>query len=80
MKISEVVSARIREIVNSKNISLYNVCKNSGIPQSTFNGLIYGKNKSVYSNTLYSILRTLDINLDEFFDSPLFNDENLDFP
>ncbi len=78
MKISQVVSMRIRECLRDKEVSLYRLEINSGLSKGTITSLIYCRYKSVNLSTLITITRTLGYSLSEFFDSPLFNDENLE--
>lgn len=78
MKVCKAVVTRIREVADAKNISLYKLQKNSGIPEGTFLSLIYGNRKGVNLSTLLQLIQTLGISAKEFFDSPLFDEENLD--
>lgn len=78
MKVCSAVVKRLRELADSKNISLYKLQKDSGIPEGTFLSLIYGNRKGVNLTTLLQLIQTLGVSPKEFFDSPLFNEENLD--
>lgn len=78
MKVCKAVVQRIREIADSKNISLYKLQKNSGLPEGTFLSLIYGNRNGVNLTTLLQIIQTLGISAKEFFESPLFDEGNLD--
>lgn len=78
MKVCKAVVQRIREIADSKNISLYKLQKNSGLPEGTFLSLIYGNRNGVNLTTLLQIIQTLGISAKEFFESPLFDEDNLD--
>lgn len=75
MKVCSAVVKRLRELADSKNISLYKLQKDSGIPEGTFLSLIYGNRKGV---NLLQLIQTLGVSPKEFFDSHLFNEENLD--
>lgn len=78
MKVCKAVVERIREVTNNKNISLYKLQKDTGIPEGTFLSLIYGNRKGVNLTTLLQLTQTLGISAKEFFDSPLFDEDNLD--
>ena len=78
MKVCSAVVKRLREIVNYKNISLYKLQKDSGIPEGTFLSLIYGNRNGVNLTTLLQLIQTLGVSPKEFFDSPLFDDENIE--
>ena len=78
MKVSKAVSTRIREILNEKNMSQYRLEQNSGLSKGTFTSLMYARYNGVNLTTLIIVIRTLGISIDEFFNSPIFNEENLD--
>ena len=78
MKVCKAVVTRLREIADNKGISLYKLQKDSGIPEGTFLSLIYGNRKGVNLTTLFQLIQTLKVSPKDFFDSPLFNEENLD--
>lgn len=78
MKVSKAVVERLREISSKKNISLYKLQKDSKIPEGTFLSLIYGKRNGVNLTTLLQLIQTLQISAKQFFDSPLFDETNLD--
>ena len=78
MFVCKAVVTRIRELTDSKNMSLYKLQKDSGISEGTFLSLVYGKRKGVNLTTLLQLIQTLNISAKEFFDSPLFDEDNLD--
>ena len=75
---SSAVATRIREILVKKNISQYKLEKDSGLSKGTFTSLMYARYKGVNLTTLFIILQTLKISASQFFDSPLFDEENLE--
>jgi len=78
MKVSEAVSTRIKEILKEKGMTRYRLQLDSGVPKGTFICLLQAKYKGVNLTTLISIIRTLGISIDEFFNSPLFEEGNLE--
>ena len=50
----------------------------SGITHSTFQGLKSDKRTSCNLKTVMQLIYALDVTPQEFFDSPLFNEENLE--
>lgn len=78
MKISEIIAKRIREILAEKDISIYRLEKNSGLSKGTISSVMYARYTGINITTLIVIIRTLGISVQEFFDSPLFDEENLD--
>lgn len=77
MKVSQAVATRIREIVAEKNMTQYRLEINSGLSKRTFTSLMYARYKGVNLTTLITVIRTLGISIDEFFNSPLFDEDNL---
>lgn len=78
MKVSQAVATRIREILAEKNMSLYRLEINSGLSKGTLTSLMYARYKGVNLTTLIIVIRTLGISVDEFFKSPLFDEDNLE--
>lgn len=79
MKISKAITTRINEILIEKDLSWYKLEKITGLSKGTIVGIQYSKYKSVNLTTLVIIIRALGISIDEFFKSPLFSEENLDY-
>lgn len=78
MKVCKAVVERIREITNEKNITLYKLQKDSGISEGTFLSIMYGNRKGINLTTLLQLIQTLDMTATEFFDSPLFDESNIE--
>ena len=78
MKVSEAVATRIRQILEEKNMTQYRLEQNSGLNKGTLTSLMYARYKGVNLTTLITVIRTLGITIEDFFNSPLFNDDNLD--
>lgn len=78
MKISEAVSKRILELLKEKEMSQYRLYMDAGIAKTTLTNLIKARHNSVNLETLINIVRTLKISIPDFFDSPLFEEGNLD--
>lgn len=78
MKVSEAVATRIRQILEEKNMTQYRLEQNSGLNKGTLTSLMYARYKGVNLTTLITVIRTLGITIENFFNSPLFNEEHLD--
>jgi len=78
MTISKAVTTRINELLVQKNMSWYKLEQDSLLSKGTIVCVQYSKYKSVNLSTLITIIRTLNISIPEFFDSPLFSEDNLD--
>lgn len=77
MKVSKAISIRIREILKEKNITQYKLEKESCIPHATMMDIVNARRESCNVKTLILIIRTLGITVSEFFDSPIFESEDL---
>lgn len=74
MEIGTAVKIRIQELCNSNNITINKLCSMSGITQSTLNNIMCGRNKSTTISTIKKICDGLDISIQDFFNSKIFND------
>ena len=77
MKVSRAISNRIREILKEKNISQYRLELNAGIPHATLMDIMNARRDSCNIKTLIIIIRTLGITVSEFFDSDIFESDEL---
>ena len=73
MLIGEAVKLRILELCTQRELSINKLCTISGITQSTVNNIVSGRNNSVTVSTIKKICDGLDITIQDFFDSELFN-------
>ena len=78
MTISKAVTTRINELLVQKNMSWYKLEQESLLSKGTIVCVQYSKYKRVNLSTLITIIRALNITVPEFFDSPLFLEDNLD--
>ena len=74
MRCKEAIRFRILELCSDRSISVNGLCQVCGITQSTINNIISGRNNSTGISTIQKICDGLEINLINFFDSPLFED------
>ena len=72
MTIGEAVRERILELCRERGITVNRLCTISGVTQSTVNNLVNGRNRSVTISTIKKLCDGLDITIQAFFDSPLF--------
>lgn len=78
MKISEAVALRIGKILNERNLTQYRLEKDIAMPHNTMKTLMGRRNKSVNLRTIMQIAKGLNMTVAEFFNDPIFEDENLD--
>ena len=74
MNIGEATRARIIVLCEEKNITVNKLSTICGITQSTLNNIISGRNNSTTISTIKKICDGLDITVQDFFASELFDD------
>lgn len=74
MTIGEAVRLRIVELCRERDISFNKLSGMSGVTQSTVNNIISGRNNSTTISTIKKLCDGLDITIEAFFRSPLFED------
>lgn len=77
MKLNEAIAARIRELCNEKGLTQYGLSMKSGVPQSTLSTIMSCAFPSMKIRIIYEICEGLEMNIKDFFDSPLFDRENI---
>ena len=77
MKLNEAISKRLCELLDEKGMTAYGLFIKSGVSQSTISDLKKMNNSGVNLRILYEICEGLEISLLEFFDSKLFDRENI---
>lgn len=78
MKLNEAVSIRLDELLTERNMTQYQLYTRSGVAKSTVNNIINQAYPSVSLRILHELCQGLGIGLNEFFQTPLFDDDNLD--
>ena len=78
MKLNEAASQRLSELLAERNITQYQLYARSGVTRGTISNIILCRNKALNLRVLHELCQGLDINLVDFFDSPLFDNANLD--
>lgn len=78
MQLNEAVSRRLAELMRERNMSNYQLSMKTVLPKSTVGNLINCTYDSVKLRVIHEICQGLEINISEFFASPLFEEENLE--
>lgn len=78
MQLREAVGERVKELIEAQNITTYQLYKRSGVPKSTISNILHGTYGSVTLRIIHELCQGLDISIAKFFDSPLFDENNLD--
>ena len=77
MHLNEAIAARIKELCKERNMSQYALSMKSGVPQSTLSTISNCTFSSMKMRIIYEICEGFEITLKDFFDSPLFQRENI---
>ena len=78
MKLNQAVSMRITELLKQQGMTQYQLYIKSGVPKSTLSNLISCSYDSVKLRIIHEICQGFEIPIQKFFDSPLFDEVNLD--
>lgn len=78
LQLNEAVSKRVLELLKKQNMTQYQLFKRTGVPRATIGSIIKCDYPSVKLRVLHEMCQGFGIGLAEFFDSPLFNEDNLE--
>jgi len=78
MVFNEAFSIRVRELLKERKMSQYKLEQETGIYHGTMSTILNAKTKASNFRTIALIIRALNISMSEFFDSEIFNFENLE--
>ncbi len=78
MKLSEAVRCRLLELLKEKNMTQYQLYMKSGVSKSTIGNIINCSYESVKLRVIHELCQGFGIDLKTFFNSALFNEENLE--
>ena len=78
MKLNQAISQRLSELLTEKNMTQYQLFMKSGVPKSTIGNVINCSYDSVKMRIIHEMCQGLEIDIPEFFNSPLFTETNLD--
>ncbi|WP_458407209.1 helix-turn-helix domain-containing protein [Anaerotignum sp.] len=78
MQLNKAVSLRLNELLEEKNMTQYQLYMKSGVPKSTIGNVINCTYDSVKLRIIHEMCQGLEISVSEFFQSPLFEECNLE--
>lgn len=78
MQLNRAVSMRLLELLSEKNMTQYQLSTKSGLPRSTVSNIINCTYPSMKLRIVHELCQGLEMSINDFFNSPLFNEENLD--
>ena len=76
--LNEAFALRVKEILKEKGMTKYKLEQLTGFYHSTMSDILNCKFKSANFKNMALIIRKLGVSMSEFFDSPLFDFENLE--
>lgn len=78
MQLNQAVSMRLKELLAQYGMTQYQLFSRSGVPKSTICNIINCSYDSVKLRIIHEICQGFQISITEFFQSPLFDEVNLD--
>ena len=78
MQLNQAVSLRLSELLTERNMTQYQLFTLSGVPKSTIHNLVACSYESVKLRIIHELCQGLQISISEFFNSPLFDEVNLE--
>ena len=78
MQLNEAVSKRLTELLRERDMTKYQLYMKSGVPKSSIGNVVNCAYDSVKLRIIHEMCQGLNISISEFFNSPLFDESNLE--
>lgn len=78
MQLNEAVSARLKELLEERDMTQYQLYLKSGVPKSSIGNIVNCAYDSVKLRLIHEICQGLNINISDFFNSHFFDETNLE--
>ena len=78
MQLNEAISARLSELLSERGMTQYQLYMKSGVLKSTIGNVINCSYDSVKLRIIHEMCQGFEINISDFFNSPLFEESNLE--
>ena len=78
MQLNEAVSSRVQELLDERNITQYRLYTLTGVTKSTISNIVHCAYETVELRTIHELCQGFGISITAFFDSPLFDENNLE--
>ena len=78
VQLNEAVSKRLSELLEQHKMTQYQLFMKSGVPKSTIGNVMNCAYESVKLRIIHEMCQGLGISVCEFFQSPLFEENNLE--
>lgn len=78
LSIASATTWRLQQLLQEKNMTKYQLYMKSGVPKSTIGNIINCTYDSVQLRIIHELCQGLEIDISDFFHSPLFQEDNLE--
>ena len=78
MELNQAVSKRLRQLLQERGMTQYQLFSKTGVPKSTIHNIIHCSYDSVKLRIIHEICQGLEIRIADFFQSSLFEEDNLE--
>ena len=78
MQLNEAVSKRICELLQEREMTQYQLYMKTGVPKSTIGNIINCAYPSMKLRVIHELCQGLGVSMIQFFNSPLFEEDNLE--
>ena len=78
MQLNEAVSIRLKELLQERGMTQYQLYMKSGVPKSSIGNIVNCAYDSVKLRLIHELCQGLNINISDFFNSPYFEESNLE--
>lgn len=78
MTLNQAFAIRVREVLKEKKMTQYRLEQETGIYHSTMTSILGNKTKASNFKNIALIIRELGLSMTDFFDSPVFEFENIE--
>lgn len=78
MELNQAVSKRLRQLLEERGMTQYQLFSKTGVPKSTIHNIIHCSYDSVKLRIIHEICQGLEISIADFFQSSLFEEDNLE--
>jgi DNA-binding Xre family transcriptional regulator len=78
VQLNEAVSMRLKELLVERDMTQYQLYMKSGVPKSSIGNIVNCAYDSVKLRLLHEICQGLNISISDLFNSPLYDETNLE--
>lgn len=78
MQLNEAICRRLSELLSQNKMNGYQLSTRTGLPKSTISNILNCTYNTMSLRVIHEICQGLQISLTVFFDSPLFDEDNLE--